>query len=203
VAQFLPQFMLKLKQMKKLIIPIFACFAIACGNDDNEQDSVEMAKEQNQSLDSSKSTSPSELSAEHNFLVEAYSGTKMEIQLGNYAASNAGSSAVKEFGRMMVQDHTKSDSAITVIARVKAIVIPNVPGNDHQQHIDELTKKKGAEFDKDYMKMMVEDHEEDIEKFEEASKTALDEDIRKFAANTLPVLRKHLDAAKKLKEGLK
>jgi putative membrane protein len=189
--------------MKKLIIPIFACFSIACGSDDNEQDSVEMAKEQNQSLDSSKSTSPSELSAEHNFLVEAYSGTKMEIQLGNYAAANAASLAVKEFGKMMVQDHTKADSAITVIARVKAIVIPNVPSNDHQQHIDALMKKKGAEFDKDYMSRMVEDHEDDISKFEEASKTAIDEDIRKFAAHTLPVLRKHLDAAKKIKEGLK
>ncbi len=189
--------------MKKIIIPILASLSIACGSSENEQDSIEMAKEQNRSIDSGKSTSPLELSAEHNFLVEAYSGTKMEIQLGNYAAANAGSSAVKDFGKMMVQDHTKADSAITIIARVKAIVIPNVPGNDHQQHIEELTRKKGAEFDKDYMSMMVKDHEEDIEKFEEASTTATDEDIREFAAKTLPVLRKHLEIAKKIKDGLK
>jgi putative membrane protein len=50
---------------------------------------------------------------------------------------------------------------------------------------------------------MVEDHEEDIRKFEDAAKNGRDPDIRAFAAKTLPVLRKHLDAAKKIKKGLK
>lgn len=177
--------------------------ALACNSGENdEQDSVEMAKEENRAQTEGP-TEADTLGADKAFLVEAYSGTKMEVQLGNYAAANAASAAVKQFGRMMVADHTKADSAITIIARVKAIVIPNVPGNEHQQHITELTKKKGAEFDKDYMELMVEDHEEDIRKFEKASKDASDPDIKEFATKTLPVLRKHLDAAKKIKDGLK
>jgi putative membrane protein len=189
--------------MKKLIIPVMLFFAMACGNDNAEKDSVEMAKEENELKDSAKSTSPGELTAEHNFVVEAASGAMMEIELGNYAAANAGSTAVKQFGQMMAADHTKADSILSVIAQLKNIAIPNVPGDEHQKYINELKKKKGADFDKDYMKMMVEDHEEDIKKFEDASKNATDEDIRQFATNTLPTLRKHLDAAKKIKDGLK
>lgn len=189
--------------MKKLFISILACMAMACNNDDKDKDSVEMAKEQNQILDSSKSTTPDSLVADNNFLVEAASGGMMEIQLGKYAATNAASAAVKQFGQMMMNDHAKADSEITVMAQVKNIAIPNVPGDKHQKHIDELTKKKGAGFDKDYMSMMVDDHEEDIKKFEDAAKNGRDPDIKAFAARTLPVLKKHLDAAKKIKDGLK
>src|SRR5205085_6354522 len=125
------------------------------------------------------------------------------VQLGKYAMANAGSAAVKQFGKMMADDHTKANTELTTIAQVKSIAIPNVPGDKHQHHIDDLTKKKGAEFDKDYMSMMVDDHEEDVKKFEDAAKNAKDVDIKAFAAKTVPVLRKHLDAAKKIKDGLK
>lgn len=189
--------------MKKLIIPFMLLFAVACGGDEEPKDSVEMAKEENDIKDSSKSVTPGELTAEHNFLVDVASGTMMEIRLGQYAAANAGSAAVKQFGQMMVSDHKKSDSLVSLMAQLKNIAIPNEPGDKHQQHINELSKKKGAEFDKDYMKLMIEDHEEDIKKFEEASKNAKDEDIRTFAANSLPVLKKHLEHAKKIKDGLK
>lgn len=189
--------------MKKIFVPFLVCLAFACNNDDKDKDSVEMAKEENQVKDSSKSNTPGELAADNNFVVEAASGGMMEVELGRYAAANAGSAAVKQFGQMMVTDHTKADSALTTIAGVKGIVVPNVPGDDHQKHIDALKKKKGSEFDKDYMSMMVDDHEEDVRKFEDASKNAKDADIRAFATQTLPVLRKHLDAAKKIKDGLK
>ncbi|HEX6914663.1 MAG TPA: DUF4142 domain-containing protein [Chitinophagaceae bacterium] len=188
--------------MKKLIIPFVVVFALACGNDESK-DSVDMAKEENRATDSANMTVADSLGAYKNFLVEAASGGMMEVQLGEYASANAASSAVKQFGRMMVTDHSKGNTILTGIAQSKAIAIPNVPGEEHQKHIDELKKKKGAEFDKDYMDMMVEDHEEDIKKFEDASEHAKDQDIRKFAAEQVPILKKHLNAAKKVRDGLK
>jgi len=189
--------------MKKIIVPFVLFFAVACSSGDEEKDSIEMAKEENSIKDSTASASPAELTADHNFVVEATSGGMMEVELGKYASVNAASPAVKQFGKMMVEDHSKADSILTVIAQVKGIAIPNVPGEEHQKHIDDLRTKKGAEFDKDYMSMMVDDHEEDVKKFEDAAKNAKDEDIRQFANNTLPALRKHLDAARKIKKALK
>lgn len=190
--------------MKRYLVPALFCLAIACkNNDDKDKDSVDMAKEQNRVLDSAKSTTPDSLVADHDFMVEAASGGMMEVQLGKYAAANAASPAVKQFGQMMVADHTAADSVLTTIAQVKGIAIPGMPGDKHQQHIDELTKKKGTDFDKAYMSLMVDDHKDDIDKFEDEAKNGRNEDIRNFAAQTLPVLRKHLDAAKKIKDGLK
>ncbi len=49
------------------------------------------------------------------------------------------------------------------------MTLPPAPGEDHMDHIKKLTQKSGKEFDKDYVNMMIDDHESTIKKFEEAS----------------------------------
>jgi len=66
---------------------------------------------------------------------------------------------------------------------------------DKQKH-DELAKLSGADFDREFAKAMVKGHEEAISKFEAASKG--DDDIAKFAQETLPTLQKHLKTAQSL-----
>ncbi|MEO7523540.1 MAG: DUF4142 domain-containing protein, partial [Ferruginibacter sp.] len=73
---------------------------------------------------------------------------------------------------------------------------------DHKAEMDKLMIKKGSDFDKAYMDMMVKDHKKDIDEFKKAS-TELKEDLyRTFAAKTLPVLQKHLDSAIAIKRSL-
>jgi len=43
---------------------------------------------------------------------------------------------------------------------------------------------------------MVKDHEEDAEEFAEAAKSLKNEDLKSFAAKTLPVIQDHLKLAK-------
>ncbi len=62
-----------------------------------------------------------------------------------------------------------------------------------------LAAKNGADFDKEYISMMVSDHEEDIEMFnKEAQSTKDDADVRSFASSTLPKLEEHLQKAQQL-----
>ena len=66
-----------------------------------------------------------------------------------------------------------------------------------------MMEKSGADFDKDYMSMMIDDHKDDIDKFEKAADNCKDADIKAFAARTLPVLKKHLEAAIVIEDNLK
>ena len=66
----------------------------------------------------------------------------------------------------------------------------------HKSTLDDLNKLSGAEFDKEYVDAMVEDHEDDVAAFEDQSKNATDPDVKAFAAKTLPTLKKHLEAIK-------
>ena len=86
---------------------------------------------------------------------------------------------------------------------MKNITVPPAPGEDHMDQITNLSKKSGREFDREYMKMMVDDHQEDIDEFEKCSNNSKDADLKAFAAKTLPVLRTHLDSAKAINDALK
>ena len=128
------------------------------------------------------------------FMKEAAAGGMMEVDLGNVAMKNSSTQQIKDFGKMMVDDHSKANEQLKSLASVKNIDLPTMVNSDKQEKIDKLTKETGADFDKDYVKMMVDDHKEDIDHFKDALDKAKDPDIKAFISNTLPVLQKHLDA---------
>ena len=61
-----------------------------------------------------------------------------------------------------------------------------------------MQQLSGAEFDEAYMDEMVEDHEKDVELFEQQAESGKDPDLRAFAEETLPALREHKELAKQV-----
>jgi putative membrane protein len=129
------------------------------------------------------------------FISKAASGGMMEVELGNMAAQKAQNQRVKNFGSMMVIDHTQANKDLKNIASGKNITMPTAMLPEHQRHVDMIKNKTGADFDKAYMKMMLDDHKKDVNEFKQASTTLKNADIKGFASRTLPVLQKHLDSA--------
>jgi putative membrane protein len=68
----------------------------------------------------------------------------------------------------------------------------------HQKVMDRLSGLSGAEFDREYMKHMVKDHEDAVSDFQKQSTRAKDPDIKAFAARTLPALQEHLRMAREI-----
>ncbi|MFX5046147.1 DUF4142 domain-containing protein, partial [Acinetobacter baumannii] len=63
---------------------------------------------------------PSTLSEqETKFAIDAANGSMAEIQLGEMARSKSNTPEVKEFGRMMIEDHSKANEALKIIATDK------------------------------------------------------------------------------------
>ena len=50
---------------------------------------------------------------------------------------------------------------------------------------------------------MIEDHKNDIKEFEDATKNLTDPDLKAFAVKTLPTLKMHLDAIRKIQDSMK
>lgn len=136
------------------------------------------------------------------FVTEAAGGGMMEVTLGQTAQQQASNQRVKDFGSMMVRDHSKANDELKAIANAKNFTLPATLPEKHQDHVNDLSKKQGKDFDKAYMKMMVKDHEEDIKKFEKAARESSDATIKDFATRTLPTLRMHLDSAKAINKAL-
>ncbi len=127
------------------------------------------------------------------FLVNAATISREEINLGQLAQHNGRSLAVKELGKMMEDEHTKSLADLTVLAKAKNISIPTSQTNSSESAYKNLNDKSGNDFDKAYADMIVSEHKKTISLFETAATESSDLDIRAWANSTLPALRKHLD----------
>jgi putative membrane protein len=131
------------------------------------------------------------------FVSEAAMGALMEVQLGNAAQSQGSKSQVKNFGRRMHADHTKANEQLKKIAAKKDIKLPTALEGKQKATYDKLIKLRGDEFDREYMSTMVSDHKEDIEKFQKQADNGKDPDMKKFATDQLPILKKHLELAER------
>ena len=104
--------------------------------------------------------------ADETFIKDAAAGGMKEVELGKIAADKGVNDKVKEFGRRMQQDHGKANEELKQIAADKGVKIPTKLEGKHKKTVDRLSKLSGAEFDRQYIRTMIEGHKEDIEKFQ-------------------------------------
>jgi len=141
--------------------------------------------------------SADKLGADSEFVQKAASGGMLEVRLGQLAATKASNAAVRQFGERMVQDHTKANKQLMSVLAGEGIRPPQVMLDKDIKTFNHLAKLSGAEFDRAYMKHMVEDHKEDVALFEKESKDGKDAKVKAFAEETLPTLKEHLKMAQK------
>ncbi|HLN75351.1 MAG TPA: DUF4142 domain-containing protein [Prolixibacteraceae bacterium] len=140
---------------------------------------------------------------DEDFIKDAVSGGLMEVELGRYAQQNAKHPRVRNFGAMMVRDHSKANDELKALLTQKNITIPATMDDKHHDKMTDIQKKTGADFDKDYMSEMVDDHDKDVDKFKKFAENGTDPELKSFAGKILPILLMHQDSAKKIKDALK
>jgi putative membrane protein len=137
-------------------------------------------------------------SQDRNFVMDAAMGGMMEVELGRVAAQQGMSEAVKQFGQRMVDDHSKANQELMSLASGKGITLPAQLDEKHREHVTKLSAMSGADFDREYAKMMLSDHRKDVSEFEKQSTRGTDPDLKAFATKTLPTLQEHLRMAEAL-----
>jgi putative membrane protein len=126
------------------------------------------------------------------FYKHAAEGGMAEVELGNLAQEKAQSQSVKDFGAMMVKDHSAANDKLKSIAASKDVKLPSSPSVGQTATKTKLNVLSGDSFDKSYVKSMIKDHEEDIAEFKKEAASGQDPDAKAFAKSTLPTLQSHL-----------
>ena len=178
-----------------------ACLISACGQ--ATKDSTAKADSINNARDPKDTKNPytyqTEVSGDDaKFAVEATNGSIVEIELGKIAQQKASDARVKAFGKMMIKDHTAANTELMEISKSKKITLPASLNSESQKLVQDLEKKSGTDFDKAYVKAMVNDHKDDIAEFEHGEKIAKYPEMLAFIKKTLPVLHKHLSEIQKI-----
>jgi len=156
-------------------------------NNTNTKDTKEVAEDQNDAkFDNEKED-------DADFLVKAEEINLEEILIGRLAQTRGTTTRVKELGKMMETDHTRASTDLQALAAKKQVTLPTTLTDDGISANKKLMDTESADFDKEYVDMMISGHKDAISKFEKASTDADDPEIRNWAASMLPVLRQHLD----------
>jgi putative membrane protein len=135
-------------------------------------------------------------SADNSFVMKAAMGGMTEVEMGQIALTQASNEDVKRFAQRMVDDHGKANMELKQLAGNKGMQVPAMLDDDHKKTKDKMSKLTGAAFDREYMSMMVKDHQKTVELFERQSKDGKDMELKSWADKTLPTLREHLQMAR-------
>jgi putative membrane protein len=176
-----------------LILLVLAVMAVAARRESNAG-----GQNSNQSGGAAATVS----SADRKFATMAAMGGMAEVELGNLAQQNAQSDEVKQFGARMVRDHSAANQQLMRIVATKDATMPTQLDEQHRKVFEKLSEMRGAEFDRAYMRQMVEDHEKTIKKFREEAQQGNDPDLKAFAQSTMPVLEQHHKLAQDINKSL-
>ena len=99
------------------------------------------------------------------FIMKAATGGMAEVEMGNLAQQKAVNQRVKDFGTMMVKEHSQANDELKALVSNRGITIPTALPADQQKHMDAMQKMTGKSFDQHYVDMMVNDHKKDINEY--------------------------------------
>lgn len=126
---------------------------------------------------------------------------KAEIELGQIALKNTQDQGVRTYAERMVKDHSAADKKLKAIAAKENLQLPQSLDPEHESLKTKLQSLKGEEFDRAYVKAMANGHDKAVALFESASQQAqMPDDLKQFAASTLPTLEQHKEMAHSLHE---
>jgi putative membrane protein len=132
------------------------------------------------------------------FIQEAGAGSLAEVELGQLAEQKAATPAIREFGRWMATDHSLANNWLTSVLQEQHENIQPTLTAEQRQEKQKLEGLSGAQFDRQYIDLMVQDHEKTVPLFEKEGREGHNLALKTFAESLTPVLQQHLAEAKEL-----
>lgn len=135
---------------------------------------------------------------DRDFVIKASMSNYSEIEAGKAAQSMASDDAIRQFGQMMVTDHTAATDQWKELADSLYIAAPDSADSAHVLLLQRLDTLSGSAFDPVYIHSQVEDHQKAVSLFQEEVSGGDNSRLRAFAAGILPRLQQHLSLADSL-----
>jgi putative membrane protein len=145
----------------------------------------------------------SEPTTDQEFLAKAININIAEIKMAERALKESENKDVRTFAQMMVDDHTKMRNNLMKTAKSKKLAVVEGLGKKTREEMTRLGKRRGRDFDREYMSCQVEGHEKALKLFKTWSKKATDSELRDIAGKAVPKVEEHLNKAKDIQGKLK
>lgn len=179
------------------LLLVAGCNESRRGNDSNlNEDRNEAAAESNTDKFAGKARGDAD------FVYETVAENYGEIKLAELAVQRSRTSEVKDVAQSLLNEHTTSLNDLKRLAQAKAISVPVEEKESSKRKLENIAEESGGDFDRAWVKEMIDAHENSIDKFEDREDDTEDAEVKAYIEKTLPVLREHLEGLKACKESL-
>jgi putative membrane protein len=171
-----------------------------------------MQREMTDEMQKAPAGAQTEPSAQDNeTLAKLHHDNEMEIKMGKLAKQNGRSKQVKSFGDVLIKDHALADKQIVSYAKSNKLDLTLPAPKDsaeqaeHQARMDAMKRVEsleGEEFDREFARMMVEDHQKAVTMVETTLSATQNTKVHTLLNKILPVLKEHLRLAEDLQKKL-
>ena len=194
--------MKKLSMMSRVMFATIAAAGLCLGavaqaaEEPAEGDTSPSAIKSKKEMTSEKTETKGSLSTiDTKFVKKTAKGGMREIKMAEMAKEQAKSADVKKVAEKIESDHKDANQELIALAEKKGVAL-----SKNEPKIEKMT---GTDFDKEYLAMMVNDHEKNIAAFEKEAKDGEDADVKAWAEKTLPTLKEHLKMVQDVQSKMK
>jgi putative membrane protein len=152
---------------------------------------------------SSPNTSAPQAYDSTNFAILAASNDLLEIMTSQEALTKAKNAEVQKFAQQMSSEHKKAYQDLKSLSTMKDQRLPTELLPKHQRmyaKYQERLAKEPNKYDKAYMELQADAHEEAVELFDDGDEDHPDADLRAYAARLFPQIKADFQRAKKTKD---
>ncbi|MHB1021102.1 MAG: DUF4142 domain-containing protein [Acidobacteriaceae bacterium] len=114
-----------------------------------------------------------------------------QVQLGQLAMQKSNNAAVKAFAQRMVDDHARMNEQFARIAKSMELDVPQTLSRKKQALFARLQALSGSDFDKEYVKLMLQDHRHAEMAFLRESQNATSPQLKTIAAQAEEMVHEH------------
>jgi putative membrane protein len=179
-----------------LMCVIFSVGIAACGRE--QPGNAEQTAAAPPAVSADKPTGTTGGTADVDFVREQLAVGEKQLGLARLASQRATRPAVKKFGESLLRDYQQATEDLRQIAARQGV---NAPREADQLRVegDRLSRLSGEQFEREYLTEIITDHQDAVGDLEKAAKGGTPE-IRQWAAQTLPIVRRHLEEARQLRK---
>jgi putative membrane protein len=132
------------------------------------------------------------------FLHKAIQGNYSEVTLGRMIQNRSSNPQVRNFGAMLVRDHSHGLAQAQAIAARLRLRVPLTLTPEARRESVLLRHLSRRAFDREVRRYMINDHQKDIAEFRAQARSG-DRATSGYAAATVPVMQRHLSMVRSIR----
>jgi putative membrane protein len=184
------------KHLYILIVSLGLTFGLAACQRDG--DNVQAAREPAMPAAKAPSNTNTLTGADKDFVLQAEKDNIQERVLGRMAEEKSQNNYVKDYGKMLARDHNNALRQVVDLMQKNGMPQPKGLPQERNEAVDKVLGLSGAAFDKEFVKLIITDHQKAVDAFRHEAASAQNADVRDYAIKMLPTLEEHLKDAQDL-----